>query len=119
MGHPWASFPFILECSFQPLNWMLLWTTLAASAVGVLPLRFGCFFLHVLPSTPPAAKTAPAPTCIYYWGQHGRSVTLSISLYPVSAPSIQLCGNRLEGGETCSLMPVLKVVGLLSCISLG
>lgn len=38
MCHPWACFPFTLACSLQPLSPVPLpWTTLAASAVGVLP----------------------------------------------------------------------------------
>lgn len=61
-----ACFPFTLACSFQPLSLMFLpWTTLAASAVGVLPsslvssFSICCqeplqqprqpLFLHVLP----------------------------------------------------------------------
>ena len=40
------------------------WTTLAASAVGVLRLCFGFFFLRLLPRSPPAAKAALVPACI-------------------------------------------------------
>lgn len=66
--HPWARFAFTLAYSFQPLSLMLLsWTTLAASAVGVLRLCFGFFFLHLLPRSPPAAKAALVPACIT-WG---------------------------------------------------
>lgn len=73
MCHPWACFPFSLACSLQPLSWKLLpWTTLAASAVGVLPsglvssFSVCCqeplqqprqpLFLHVLPGATVKSK---------------------------------------------------------------
>lgn len=60
-----ACFPFTLACSFQPLSWRLLpWTTLAASAVGVLPSGLGSAFSLCCQGSP--------CSCMCYLGQHCR-----------------------------------------------